>query len=350
MISLFLVAQMDFIKYCEGLGIVPNPLPKRIKSSDVLSLNTFGLISANLYNFLPQMPYTKHRFLYRDFKMNQWLHGIDTHFFQNEYPLPIDGVGDLMDKLNVQNGIICTYHFGVYQLIDSILLNSRNRFALLVGADVFNNWKERYPVLSKILDKAAKEERFVLLNAEASTSLRQMYRLVKQGYSIVVYVDGIQGVSQGLENQLIQIPFLGQQIFVPKGAAALSHYFGVPMYPVLALRRTNRIEFKVAHTIFPTLITDRQQYCVYAMREIFSFLSTYVMHWPEQWTNWSLLHYFLKGILPLNRAIITGNTSDSQEYSLIKFQAAPYLMKKSDYKTFLLNDIDFECLLCQWEI
>lgn len=341
---------MNFIKYCEGLGIAPNPLPKRIKSSDVLSLNTFGLISANLYNFLPQMPYTKHRSLYRDVRMNQWLHGMDAHFFQNEYPLPIDGVGDLMEKLNVQNGIICTYHFGIYQLIDSILLNSQIRFALLVGADVFNNWKARYPVLSKILDKAAKEERFVLLNAEASTSLRQMYRLVKQGYSIVIYVDGIQGVNQGAQNQLVQIPFLGQQIFVPKGAAALSHYFNLPMYPVLALRRTNRIELKVAGTIFPALFTDRQQYCVYAMREVFSFLSTYVMHWPEQWTNWSLLHYFLKGKLPLNRAVTDSKTSEDQEYSLIKFNAECYLMKKSDYRTFLLNDLDFERLLCRWKI
>jgi len=339
---------MNFIKYCEGLGIVPNPLPNRIESTDVLSLNTFGLISANLYNFLPQMTYDKHKELFHSFRMNQWLHGIDANFFKGDFPLPVFGVDQLLEKIGVQNGIICTYHFGIYQLINSILVNSKISFALLVGEDVYNKWEERFPMLTAMLAGARDEGRFVLLNANKRASLRKMYDLTKLGFSIVIYVDGVQGLNKGAGTQLISVSFLGQNIFVPKGAASLSHYFNIPIYPVLALRRTNRIQIELGETIYPQQFVNREHYCSYAMTKIFSFLSSYVMHWPEQWTNWSLLHYFLQGILPLNREVVEAGNSLDSEYSLIKFQGNGFLLKKSDYKSYELHGDDFERIMIDW--
>ena len=341
---------MDYTKYCEGLGIVPNPLPKRIASADTLSLNTFGLISANLYNFLPQMPYQKHRVLYRDFKLNQWLHGLDSAFFDDEYPLPVEGMGEVLDKITNQNGIICTYHFGVYQLINSILINAQSRFALLVGADVYSSWRDRYPKMMERLDQAVSAGRFVLLNAESAGSLREMYRLIKKGFTMIIYVDGIQGLKQGMERQLTCVSFLGQRIFVPKGAAIVSHYFKVPIYPVLALRRTNKVQILMGETIYPDQFSEKEEYSRYAMTRAFSFLSTYVVHWPEQWTNWSLLHYFLKGRAPINREIDPREVPEYGEYSLIKIQRTSYLLKKANYEIFPLNESDFEILLNRWGI
>ena len=327
---------------------MPNPIPNRIDSKDIISLNTFGFISANLYNFLPNMPYHTHRALYRDFRTHQWLHGMDANFFKGQYPLPIEGANDFLAKITSRSGIVCTFHFGVYQLICHLFLKSETRFALLVGAEVYKNWRARYPALMEQLDAAALRGNFVLLDANSSTSLRQMYTLVKTGYNLIVYVDGIQGLAEENEKHLIPITFLGQQIFVPKGAASLSHMINAPMYPMLALRRTDKIEVISAPPIIPSKSIHKSDYCTFAMTKIFSLLSSHVMHWPEQWSNWPLLHYFLRSNKPIGRMVIPGELSEEMEYSLFRLDGKGFLLKKANYKAFYLKESDFQVVFDRW--
>jgi lauroyl/myristoyl acyltransferase len=326
----------------------------KIALHDEESLNTFTFLSANVYNFLPLLPYPQHFDMFKRFRFHQWLNGLDAQFFKGKYPLKVTGWMAFEQCLRTKPGIICAYHFGSYQLINYLLIKSKMPYVLMVGPDVKERWEKLYPALLSALENAELNGRFLLLNAGDKMALRKVKGLMEKGYHLLLYVDGLEGLDEQKAEASARISFLGQRIKVPRGAAYLSHWLQVPLYPFLALRNAWRIELIKGDTIFPEVAMDRNSFIETATAKLFSFLAPYLLHWPEQWTNWPQLHRML-----LDPPFIGGERwlhvdaereTDAVSYGVYRTEDAYFLLRKKDYQSFRLTPPDFDKLYNQWHM
>lgn len=321
-----------------------------LNTRDSEPLNTYTFLSANLSNFVPTMPHEQHWPLFEQYRMAQVLNGLDTTYFKAGYPLSIVGWDVYLRKLWERPGIICTYHFGAYQLINYLLIKNKLPFALLVAGEVKTQWSKRFPHLLTELRMAEENGLFVLLDANDSSSLRKMYKLTASGFRLLIYTDGLEGSKTAKEDQLQSISFLGQRIEVPKGVAQLSYTLDLPIDPLLALRRREYIELVSGRTIQPSRNVEKHIYMRETMRDLYGFLEPYLHHWPEQWTNWPLLHRLLSGRTELLGAR-DGQDSlphDDTAYGIYSLGDQCFLLRKSDYVSFPLEQNEFDVLFDSW--
>lgn len=329
----------------KGLGMLPNPL---INWEDPKQLNAFAMLSANLLNFLPNLPIGDHQIFYNSILEQQVLNGNDIVLFEDDYPFPIYGWDNLLLKLKAQNGIIATYHFGPFQLINYLLIKSEVSYALLVGPETIEAWNKRYPRLIQEMKLAEEKGRFQLLDAADKASLIKMYRLMNEGFNLLIYVDGLEGLSKNANEELHKVNFLGQEIAVPKGAAVLSNFTKLPIYPVLFRRSVSKINIELDKTIFPTYTTDRNSYIQSTSDRLYAFLSRFVMHWPEQWMNWTMLHRFLAIEKPMVNDDLILSFETKERYGLLMLDKEGFLLEKHSYTLYSMDLNEFNELKKNW--
>jgi|GEM_PF-4157563 len=313
-------------------------------------LNTYTFLSANLSNFVPTMPHEQHWSLFEQYRMAQVLNGLDTTYFEEKYPLPVVGWDIYLRKLRERPGIISTYHFGAYQLINYLLIKNRIPFALLVAGEVKTRWSKRFPHLLSELSVAEEAGLFVLLDANDSSSLRKMYELTASGFRLLIYIDGLEGLKNAKKDHLQLVSFLGQRIAVPKGVAQLSYTLGLPIDPLLALRHKEHIELVSGTTIQPSGNVEKRRYVQETVRNLFSFLEPYLHHWPEQWTNWPDVHRTLPeatGLLGA-RDWQDNPPNDDTAYGIYSLADQYFLLRKHDYVSFRLEKKEFDVLFDSW--
>lgn len=331
-----------------GLGYGSKPLTEAIDWDNPNNLNSYTMMSANLFNFLPNMPPDRHLSLYQQYKGQQYLNGNDIRLFEGEYPLPIAGLQDFVDKVSQEQGIIATYHFGPFQLINYILINAHIPYVLLVGPQSLKEWSYRYPALMQRMEQAAKNNRFQLLDAQQPSSLRKMYRLLEEGYQLLLYIDGMEGIDLSVPGRTIQVNYLGQEIRVAKGAAALASYFQVPIYPVLLRRGADSIVLEMDKPIHPAPFKERHTFIQSASDRLFAFLGRFVLHWPEQWTNWNMLHRFLAAEQPFGNGAFLDGLELHECYGLLQVDTSGYLLEKWSYKVYSMDIEEFNVLKSSW--
>lgn len=332
----------------KGLGYGSKPLTEAIDWDNPKNLNSYTMMSANLFNFLPNMPPHRHLSLYQQYKGQQYLNGNDIHLFEGDYPLPIDGLQDFVDRISREKGIIATYHFGPFQLINYILINANIPYVLLVGPQSLKEWQYRYPALMKRMEQAAENNRFQLLNAQQPSSLRKMYRLLDEGYQLLLYIDGMEGIDLSVPERSIQVSYLGQEIRVAKGAATLASYYQLPIYPVLLRRGADSIAVEMDKPIYAALFKDRHTFIQSASDRLFAFLGRFVLHWPEQWTNWNMLHRFLAAEQPFGNNAFLDGLELHECYGLLQLESSGYLLEKWSYKLYPMVIEEFNVLKRSW--
>lgn len=306
-------------------------------------LNNFTLMSANLINFLPMLDVKQHRSFFNDFIQRKVQNGLDLILFKEGYPNEIIGRDCFVKQIRSTQGILATYHFGPFQLINYLLVREEIPYILLVSGQVIEDWRINHPELLSYLESVRNEERFFLIDADDPRSLRLLYSLLHKGFNLLIYTDGIVGINEANADKLSHIDFLGQQIFVPRGTAMLSKRFNLPIFPCLFIRQKDYVELQLGESIFPADFNDLSLYTQIVAERLFSFLSKYVMHWPDQWTNWSMLHRFLLRKAPIGNI---GEVKDDFEryYGLYVMDNNTYLLEKQTYKLFPMERNDFEIL------
>lgn len=332
----------------KGLDYRSKPLIGTIDWDNPRQLNSYTMVSANLFNFLPHVAPHRHLSFYQQYKGQQYLNGNDIRLFEGDYPLPIDGLQDFLERVIQQRGIIATYHFGPFQLINYILMNARVPYVLLVGPQSISEWQYRYPALMERMKEATKNNRFQLLDAQEPSALRRMYRLVDEGYHLLLYIDGMEGIDQAVSERNVEVSYLGQEIRVAKGAAALASYFQRPIHPVLLRRGTDRIVIEMDQPIYAEQFKDRNTFIQRASDRLFAFLGRFVMHWPEQWTNWNMLHRFLAKEKPIGNEAFLESLELQERYGLLQLEASAYLLDKSSYKLYPMAVDEFNVLKSDW--
>ncbi|MDR2273521.1 MAG: hypothetical protein LBF27_21610 [Sphingobacterium sp.] len=319
-------------------------------------INSYSYFSANLKHFMPMLDWDMHCTMYRQYQEQLGFNALDAQFMAEPFPIPIRGWEELRLRLSQDPGIVCTFHFGAYQLLNYLLLRDGLRFALLVAADVVSTWEQRYPNLIEQLREGEAEGRFCLLNADEKTALRRIYSLVGAGYLLVIYVDGLSGIRPPHDKNLVEIPFLGQRIWVPAGAATLGYQLQCPLYPVLALRKEEEVVLLQQDAIRPHRQMAKAEFVQMSTGKLFGLLATFLMHAPQQWTIWTQVDRFLNPQSDLIYVDIPSKAVQQQinlkQYALIRQNQGSekyyFLMDKGSYQLYALEHNEYERLFEEW--
>lgn len=319
---------------------------------DTHTINRFTCMSAHMVNFLPMLSYEEHLKVFKKSIIQDWMNAMDIKLFADRFPWRIQGWDDFIEQISLEVGIIATFHFGAYQLINYLLARNDIPFALLVSERVVETWNTRNDPLLATLDEARAQGRFVLLNANDPKSVRKMYRLAAKGYYLVAYIDGLEGVEDKFSLKLENISFLGGNITVPITIARLATRLVLPVYPMLALRTKKSVHIKTLPIIWPSAKRSTRPYAAALIARCYGFLGAYVMRWPEQWANWP----YLEAIRPdvHGREANWNEETDKSFDDPLKYglwctsKTGGEAMRKSDMKTYWLNPAQVDMLKWKW--
>lgn len=317
--------------------------------NDDTVIRKFNLVSASLYNYLPDINYCQHESLFRKLLMHQQLSQLEQESFH-----PMDFVQyenldrNIWDILKGTPSIICTFHTGSYRLINLFLLKNEVPYTLVISKNVIAAQGFTFRNLfSELLENKPKAE-FKMIDAEDKGSGFQLLRELKNGRTLLVYIDGNSG--SGLDtfhnNNHCKVKFLNQELFARKGVGFLSHAAQVPLLPVACYRKAiDDIRLSFFDPIYPNEQRDREAFSETATCKIYDILAKIVKQYPEQWEAWLYLYKFahiINECKPVKvKKIPDPNTRfllNTSLYGLFRIKEHSILFNKNNYMCYVVNN------------
>jgi hypothetical protein len=247
---------------------------------------TFAFFSANIHQFMPQIPWRKHEELFRKMSLYQHLSHLDV-----ERPDALNQLNLLgwnvswVSQMKENPGLITCFHTGAYRLVNQLLAREGLRYVLLLSKQTI---QREGKIFLEAYKKHAPKGSFLLLDAELSSSIFKIGHLLKAGYNILVYPDGNVGAASGTAN-LHKIPFLKHRLLVRTGVPFLAHLYKKPIYQ-LNSRRLDALTVK--YDGFSCLLPEapRQQFVRQSLKSLYRPLQQLLLHDAAQWTCWPQVH------------------------------------------------------------
>lgn len=248
-------------------------------------------ISSNLFHLLPHIDVAKHSSLTKDIYYNQQLASLDLSFWRDLLPLLVAG-DNSMERIRNTQGVICSYHYGSYRLLAPYLIQQGIKISILIDYRVDSAQGDLFrTVLDDCCELSGRSAGFYRMrNTSDPNLLRTLLRDVKDGYSVLVYVDGNIGTAgkakKTSKNQhLVDVSFLGAKLFSRTGFATIAYLSGHPILPVALSREGEKNSF---HGYAPIHADgdSRDTFCQRACANIWGILADRLMTEPEQWESW----------------------------------------------------------------
>ncbi len=304
-----------------------------------------AIFSANLTNFLPSISHTQHQGIFKESLCNTACENFDWNIL---------GISDLT-KINDKNGVLnsitkqfifCSFHLGSYRVIANYLFKNNYNFSILVRDGVHEKQAEDLIDCSRrVGEKYGVNADFRIHNAEKPDILLKVLRELKEGRSLLVYVDGNTGSGNGAD-KLDTISFLGQDIQVRKGVGYMSHLSGVPILPVISYRKSNfQNVLEVKEAIYPDKNLSRDTFSQQVNQQLYNTLAKYLTKYPSQWEGWNYVQQFLIQSQNTESVIVSTSKTTYQKffqfnysrYCLLNLQQSPILFDKKYYTTFEIS-------------
>ncbi|MCB0607370.1 MAG: hypothetical protein KDD12_06635 [Lewinella sp.] len=317
-------------------------------------LKDFSLLAANFENFLPQVSREEYKEIYMNILVGRALLNEET---QNPR---------LIDELDIPNleaavspgalpAVFCTYHLGSYRSIIGILGKLGIDFALIVDANTHKNQGERIrQQVARFHEAYNKQASFEMLNAESPNSAMELAKCLRDGKSIVVYIDGNTGnggIHHKSEQFHLRVPFLGKEINSRKGVAAISWLSKRPIIPVISHYVPGELRPKVhfLDRIDPLQWAGNpKDFIPETTRSLYGILEHYLVQYYDQWETWLYLHKYLPEDQKVCERQIPAPASgpealrfsfNANEFELFKMDEADhYLFDKRSYATYPIGE------------
>lgn len=320
-----------------------------------LQQKDFNFLSANLLNFLPEVPIVNHEEVYLNILSNNALISTETYFPELIDRIKIYGDASVVEDNKKKAKLYCTYHVGSYRAIIGVLAKAAIDFVLIVDTNTFYKQQERIKqTVSAIWNHFGKTAFFELVDAERVDIGIILSKYLMTGVSVVVYLDGNTGVG-GIYNkndQMLRINFLAGQIFSRKGISTLSYATKSPIVPVIShyTENGNTPALMFYDAVNPeSWAKDKELYCVQVTTHLYGILAENLKVYYKQWEGWLYLHKYLD-FKSLDAKAATNilddiSWSDAQrisfneeEFGIFKIEEDSYLFDKRTYKSFKIND------------
>lgn len=300
----------------------------------------FNIVSASLSNFLPETEVQLHHKIYKKILLHQQLSILEQNCsFILDYVTCENIDSNMLQTLKKNPSLICTFHTGSYRMINHFLIHNNIRFSLVIAGKVKNQQGGLFKFLHTQLVEDGVDHELTLIDAESSSAGLQMLRELRQGKSLLVYIDGNvgAGISNTQNNNVPVVNFFQQQIFVRAGVAFLSHASGHPIIVAASYRKSFAdIRLRFFDAIYPDLRRSRTDFGAQVMQKIYDHLAYIVARCPEQWEGWLYLHKSVH-IIHHHKKKAASNSLKSTQKGLISFNCAEFGIFKIEEKGFLFR-------------
>jgi lauroyl/myristoyl acyltransferase len=319
-------------------------------------MGKYNLVSAGLYNFLPDLELENHESIFKNILFHQ-KRGIEnqknfSHLDQAE----ILGLKSENDSYKLHQSIFCSFHLGSYRLINLFLIKYKIAYTLVISKRLLKEQGNDYlDFYTKQCD--SDEVRFEVIDADSPTSTINMVKHLKKGRSLLIYTDGNLGTGVDIENSrnTCLINFLNQRIYARTGVAYLSYLLSVPIIPVFSYINTQKKDvLKFEEIIMPDPNGTKLEYCNYVTRLIYGNAEALIRKYPDQWEGWLYLHKIavIDKIFENKRSCVnlknTSNTNlifNKLDFGLFQIGSTYYLFQKKGYKSYKIQKYLYKLLL-----
>lgn len=248
--------------------------------------------------------------------------------------------------------IFCSYHLGSYRNVVLFLASLGYDFTLLVDQGVYDNQKEETErLVAAANQRYGVKSEFQVLNAEEFGSAMTMLKHLREGKSILAFIDGNRG-SGGTpkdESQVLKIGFMKREIYVRQGLAYISHVTGCPIVPVVSYRKTlDDITLHFYPRILPNTGLGKKAYCIQTTEQLYQYLETNLKQYPMQWEGWLYIHKYLdtSDLMPVAVQIPQKKEGlswqfNQQRFGLFEFGGEWHLFDFDTYQTYIIPESVF---------
>ncbi len=320
-------------------------------------LKDFTLFSTNLRHCLPEVPvgrywkYYLNLLCYRDLLLKEHdnCEAIDTAFGLKESssegytgPLP---------------AIFTSFHFGSYRSIVGILAQQRVDFVMVVNKKIYEEEQDKIrETVRRVQATLGTEVFFDIINAEDPRAVMKMSSYLARNISLAIFADGNTGVGGEYrkDDKMARINFLGQPVFVRRGAAVLAKITRKPIVPLFVYYSEDE-SLAPAVVFHDPISCERNEAPDEAIKKLYAVLEGYVRKYPDQWQTWFYFHKFLDiGTMreqldqpsSSEPACLTGEVEFNEDkYALFKMDANEFLFDKTTYKTYPIEPALFNHLV-----
>ena len=249
----------------------------------------YASTSASLYNFLGSSAPRDHMKTYNSVVSQALKAHQDLVNFGAEELTVIDPFF-VLAKAREQACIFITFHTGSFNLLVSHLLKSGRQFYVLSDTQSMGN-KDYNEATERYRQEYKNECSLEMLNVEEPKAIFNIIRKIREGASMVGFLDGNKGVDgQSKTNEnLLDVNFLNGKVKVRKGLPYMAFITKTPV--VLALNY--EVKGKKYLRIYEPITAeedDKEAFCIRTISTVFSHFGDHIVNHIDQWANWPYLH------------------------------------------------------------
>jgi lauroyl/myristoyl acyltransferase len=267
-------------------------------NTDDLLNRSLNFFSANISNFIPTIDEAMHESLFKQVLLHQKLSWLDTQYPDIFDCIDYEGLeSSTLNLLKHSPTIICTFHLGSIRLLNYFLVKNKVKFSLVIADTALNEFGSLYQQSFQQLRQDDDNLNFNIISAQSPHSGMQMLRELKNGISLLLYIDGYGGAGDNTirNDNLLKVNFLAETIYARKGVAYFSHLARVPIVVTANYRKSlDEIRFRFFEPIYPDLTMERAAYALSITQKIYQMFSELLLEYPGQWETWLYLHTVIK--------------------------------------------------------
>lgn len=246
-----------------------------------------------------------------------------------------EGDTAFVEQQGKQAYIFCTFHFGSYQMVGTLLRKMGIDFSVLTL---------REGITSDMLHQAAATDPLDVLHADSPSVMLEMHNTLQAGKSIMAFIDGNpDAVNEANIKSYARVNLLGHKMLAKKGIPSLAYAAGVSIVPIVSYRvGPEDVRVAFGAPIVPNRAVPRAAYVQHALQSCYSMLEQYLSTRPEQWLYWRMIHHYLdlsgatvaKAEPPLAPSHYTFN---QKRYEMYQARQYNYLYDRYQHEAFTVS-------------
>lgn len=261
-----------------------------VDGSDGATSWLYALFAANLYRFRPEIDARDYPQIYQRLISSKYRAADDQ--MATVLPVQEDVLAELQTyvrQIKDAPGIVATFHTGSYRLLSRVMYTQGLNVAVLMSREILAEQGEYLFAQHQQMNDVG---RLQLIDADAGNSLLKILAAIRDGYHIVVYMDGNHGAGTAKDgSDMEEVPFFQSDLRVRKGLAVLSYKRQIPIYPILsALDEADEICYQGYPAILPTSGEFLEDYSARVFRGLYTHLQEVIRHQVAMWEGWLYVH------------------------------------------------------------
>lgn len=312
----------------------------------------FATTSASLFRLMPQIPYSKHKSIFKELLFNLQLLNFEEKFadlFIEKFEI-IDKENTLNKAQKGQPFLFCCFHTGAYSLLPGLLASKSLDFGFLSNNTLTERKEKLYfEIHQKYCEQHNINSTAQFINVEENKGIWKAIRMLKESKSLIVYADGNTGsnYSKTESQNTVGVNFLGEGLRVRQGIAFLSYMCNIPIIPILSSRELSneKPSLKRKYTLLPAIYPpnfidtkskkdkiSKEEFAEKTMQKLYSILEKEVTKDKQisEWEGWVFVNKFFEQLKkPISS--IEKETFSTMNTSLIDPKKASYIFNEERF-------------------